>query len=140
MASLVTPLRAHRSLVAAILLLGYLPACHSWHTGTPAPAEFIQREHPHRIRVTRLDRSQVVLAAPKVEGDSLYGQRETVTPKGEVTTGDFAIPLADVHSVAVRDFSPGKTFLLVGGIVGVYLLAWVIDCSGRSGWDSLGCP
>lgn len=140
MVSPLAPLRPRRSAIACLLLLAYVPGCTSWHVGTPTPAQFIQDEQPNRVRVTRVDGSTIMLHTPSVQGDSLYGKRETLTPRSEPTTEPFTIPLAEIESVAVRKFSAGKTLLLLGGITGVVLIAWVIDCSGRSGLDAIGCP
>ena len=140
MSSSLASLRTHRSAMACLLLLTYLPACTAWQVGTPTPAAFVQREQPDRVRVTRVDGSQIMLVTPTVHGDSLSGQRETLNPRSELTTESFALPLTEVQSVAVRKFSAGKTVLLVGAIFGVVLVAWVIDCSGRSGLSAIGCP
>ena len=140
MSSPLASLRTFRSAIGYLLLLTYLPACTSWHVGTPTPAAFVQREQPEHVRVTRVDGSQIMLVGPNVQGDTLYGKRETLTARSEPTTEPFSVPLADVQSVAVRRFSAGKTLLLVGGVIGGILVAWVIDCSGRSGWAAIGCP
>jgi len=140
MSSPLTSLRTYRSAIACCLLLAYLPACTSWHIGTPTPADFVQREQPKRVRVTRVDGSQIMLIRPSVQGDSLLGKRETLTPRSEVTTEPFAVPLVDVESVASRKFSAGKTLLLVGGIVGVFVVAYLVSCAGKEGWESIGCP
>lgn len=132
-----TPLafcRGRRAAIAALLLLVYLPACTSWRVGTPTPSAFVEREHPQRARVTRTDGTQVMVNEPTVAGDTLVG----TLANHDATR--VTIPLAEVQSVAVRKFSTGKTLLVVGGVLGVVVIAWIIDCSGRTGWDAIGCP
>jgi hypothetical protein len=140
MSSPLASLRTYRSAIALFLFVTYLPACTSWHVGTPTPAEFVRREQPNRVRLTRVDGSQLMLVSPSVQGDSLSGKRETLTRGSEPTTEPFTVPLADVQTVAVRKYSAGRTLLLLSGIVGVLLVAWLVDCSGRSGWEAIGCP
>jgi hypothetical protein len=128
-------LRLHRSAISCFLLLAFAPACSSWHVGTPTPAEFIARERPPDVRVTRTDGSTVDLTAPEVRGDSVAGRL-----KGR-DTAPYSVPLSDVRSVAVRKTSTGKTLLLVGGVlVGTLLVIYIAECSGASGWEAIGCP
>ena len=129
-----TPLRVRRSPLATLLLLVYLPACTSWHVGTPTPSAFVQREHPQRARVTRTDGTQLMLKEPAVLWDTLLGTLDNHD------TIRVTLPLSQVQSVAVRKFSAEKTILVVGGVLGVVVVAWLIDCSGRSGLSAIGCP
>ncbi len=139
MNSLLSPMRARRSPIAALLLLLYLPACTSWHVGAPTPAQFVEREKPERAQVTKTDGSTVVLTSPVVRGDSLFGTRSAGLVQGD-TTRLVGLPLSEVRSVAVRKFSTGNTLLLVGAVVAVAFVGVLIECSGKSGWDAIGCP
>jgi hypothetical protein len=126
-------MRLRQSRIACLLLLAYLPACTSWHVGTPTPAEFVEREHPQKVRVTRTDGAAIQLMSPLVRDDSLVG---TV---GRDSTVSLA--LSEVRSVEVERTSTGMTLLAIGAVVGVVILAaWLIECSGKSGLSSLGCP
>lgn len=138
MASPMTLLRVRRSSIALLLLLAYLPACTSWHVGTPTPEAFIQREHPKVVRVTRIDGTRVTLTNPILAGDSLTGLSRPSDYIRDTTR--VTIALSDVQSVAVEKFSAGKALIVAGAVVGALLIIWVADCSGRSGWDALGCP
>jgi len=100
-------LRLRRSR-ACILLLLYLPACTSWHVGSPTPAQFVERERPERARVTRTDGSQIVLEHIVLRADTLAG-----TVHGQDQQQDVRIPLTDVRQVATRRFSAGRTVGLV---------------------------
>jgi hypothetical protein len=122
MTSLMRPVRTRRSGIAYLLLLLYLPACTSWHVGTPTPAQFVETEHPQTVRVTRTDGTTLELKAPVVRGDSLVG---TV---GRDRTVSLA--LSDVRSVEVKRTSTGKTVLLVGA--GVVVVVAVLLASLRS--------
>jgi hypothetical protein len=134
MTTLMRPVRARRSGIAAFLLLLYLPACTSWHVGTPTPAQFVDREHPQAVRVTRADGGTIELKSPVVRGDSLVGTA------GRDSTVSLA--LSDVRSVAVKRTSTGKTLLAVGGgLVVLFTAAWLIECSNAdpNAWN-FGCP
>jgi len=124
-------LRRYRATFACIVILSYLPACTGWHVGGPTPTEFVERERPGQVRVTRIDGSTIVLANPTIRGDSLLGTRN-----GE----DIRLPLSDVSSVAVSRVSIGRTLLLIPAGLVILLVAVAIECSGETGWDSMGCP
>ncbi len=128
----ITPLRLRRSAIAAFLLLVYLPACTSWHIGTPTPAAFLQREQPSRIRVTRTDGTRLMLTGPTVRGDSLMGAADNRD------TTWLTLPLSKVQFVEVEKFSVGNTLLVAGGAIGV--LVWAVTCSPRSGLNAMPCP
>ena len=126
--------RSPRSAVSALLAALYLAGCHSWQVGTPTPAQFVERERPAQVRVTRTDGTTIRLDAPGVRGDSLVGR-----PAGTAATGDsgrtFAMPLTDVTSVAVHKSAAGKTVLLTTGIVvgvlGVVFAIAAVTCPGE---------
>lgn len=108
--------QSRRSGISSFLGALYLTACTSWHVGTPTPAQFIEREHPAQVRVTRADGSTVLLDSPVVRGDSLVGQLAG-TPTVADSARGAGLPLGDVASVAIREPSAGKTILLTAGIV-----------------------
>ena len=124
-------MRVRQSRIACLLLLLYLPACTSWQVGTPAPAEFVEREHPQKVRVTRTDGATLELKAPAVREDSLVG---TV---GQDSTVSLA--LSEVRSVEAKRTDAGKTLLLIGAgglvvVAVVYATAWISAC-GDEGAD-----
>jgi len=99
-----------RQAVAAVLLTTYLSACTSWHVQQVAPAELIDHDHPDEIRVTTTTGNEMVLSHPFVDGDSLHeGKTKNGPPTG--------MALQDVHQVATRGFSAGKTIALGTGVV-----------------------
>jgi len=146
-------LRSRRSPIACVLLLLYLPACYSWHTGTPTPAQFVETEHPQSVRVTLTDsridcgrsvststnwwegggaptptspchESTYQLRNPVVRGDSLVG---LVGGSRDTTrTGGYA--LSDISRVEVKKLSAGKTvaLVLVEAVVVVGIIAGAV--------------
>ena len=95
--------------------------CSSWRVQPVSPSALIEERHPPKVQVRHADGTRRVLRKPTVEGDSLVsvaGRKDTVR-----------VALADVSAVAVRKFSPLKTFgltaLIVGGFFG---LACVMAC------------
>ena len=94
-----------------LCLVAALSGCMGWHTSTIDPVTLIDRDHPGAVRVTRQDRSRVIIYKPVVEGDSLRGRQGRRT---------MALPLSDVSSVAVVKTHVAAT------VVGVTLTAGVI--------------
>ena len=119
-----------RPAVSALLCLLYVTACHTWQAGMPTPAQFVEREHPDRVRVTRSDGSMMSLESPVVRGDSLVGRIGGRGDSAQVTS----MALRDVTSVEVSKNATVKTVLLTSGIVivvvgvGLYA-AWEISCT-----------
>jgi hypothetical protein len=115
--------RPLRSGIASLLLTLYLPACGSWHVGTPTPAAFIEKEQPPQVRVTRVDGSTIDLDKPSIRGDSLLG-----TPVSEaalyVSGQEVAIALSDIRTVAVRKTSMLMTGLVAGAIVAIVIVGY----------------
>ena len=128
------------------------PSAITWQVGTPTPARFVEAEHPHSIRVTRIDGAVLTVNYPLVRGDSLVGAvsvEKTPTTANPLTSsvsshtwGDTAssraaidttgVALNDVASVAVTKASGGKTALLVMGVILVPIAAaftiFAIEC------------
>ncbi len=127
MPSFMRAVRSRRSVISCLLAVCNVPACTSWQVGTPTPAQFVEREHPERLLVTRTDSSTVTLDSPTVRGDTLVGLLA-----GADSARIVGIPLSDVTSVASREGSTGKTILLTAGIVvgalGVLTLIWAWCC------------
>jgi hypothetical protein len=96
-----------RQAVRWSMLAVSLAACNQWQIQQTAPAELIALRHPHRVRLTRGDQSAVVLRAPEIKGDSMYGAA------GANTMERSGIALRDVTSVATRKLDPVAT----GGLV-----------------------
>ncbi|CAN5279441.1 hypothetical protein BH20GEM2_BH20GEM2_20380 [soil metagenome] len=83
-------------------------ACTSWSTTNAAPGEVIQ-ENPQSVRVTRTDRSVLVIQQPTVRNDSIVGfADEGTTP--------VAVATADVERVETRKVSAKRTAGLGLGI------------------------
>ena len=120
--------RSSQGFLAAVLLLTYLPACTSWHVGGPTPMEFVTTKKPETVRVTRTDGSTLILTAPRIVADSLYG----VTRAGmaqEDSAHTIAVPLADVRLLEARGGNTGTALIVVGGVV---LALFIIGCSAES--------
>lgn len=110
--------------VAAVLLLAYLPACSSWRVQNLSPQALIEAEHPAQVRVSRPDGTKQVLHQPSIAGDTLRGSAQ-----------EPAIPLGDVQTVETRHGDTGKSLLLVGGILVGAMFAGAIVCSATDCLD-----
>ena len=128
MTSTLAGFRSRRHVLSCLLLLLYLPACSSWHVGTPTPAQFVEEERPASVRVTRTDGSTLNLGSPVVRGDSLVGTSGLGLARVDMPR-TVSLPLSDVRNVAVQRFSVGKTLLLVGGGMAALSIA---ACAGSS--------
>jgi hypothetical protein len=112
-----------RSLVVTALLTTQIVACSSWRVEPVAPEQLLHERAPAELRVTRTDGSQLVLARPKVSGDSLTGLSNDA-PRG--------VPLADIGTIATRHGDAGKSVLLGLGIVGGLFAIAAVALSGQT--------
>jgi hypothetical protein len=95
-------------LSAALLpLVGLAAACSTLVPVRETPTAFIEAHSPGAVWITKTDNSVVVLAGPKVLGDTLGGF---------VGRDYVEIPLASVQSLSARRPAKGRTALLIGGI------------------------
>lgn len=92
-----------RSLLAAVLLAS--TACSTVRPVTQ-PAQFFSRSQPDMVVVTYTDNSQVPVAAPKLNGDTLVG---TWAGLGE----PVAVPLSEVRQIDARQSAPRRTAVMV---------------------------
>ena len=98
-----------RRVVGCALLAGQLWSCTSWRVSEVAPRQLVEEQAPSRVRVTRANGTKLILANPKLQGDTLYGSDSTGATRGA------GVPLADVKQVAVRRGDGLKTVGLVLG-------------------------
>lgn len=107
--------RAFAVLSVAVALSG----CYAWSRPRPQ-AQSIIETRPARVRVTLTNGRQLVVEHPTVRGDSLLG--DLMVDESDNLLSPRPIPLSDIRSVSVREFSVGKTALRVV-IVGVVFYA-----------------
>jgi hypothetical protein len=114
-----------------VLVFAYLPACTKWQVQQVSPEQLITQHQPEKLRVSLVDKTEVVLQRPEMRGDSLYGVRDESGLRLDYASGrppshgaPAALPLTDVEKVAVRKIDPITTGLLVGAGVaaGVFLI------------------
>jgi hypothetical protein len=75
-----------------------------------APDQLAKSYDGQRIRVTRNDGSQVVLADARVTPTGVFGQWERAS---------VAIPTVEIQQLAVRREDSGRTIALIGSLVGM---------------------
>src|SRR6266540_850803 len=91
----------------AALLLATTPACMA--TARVAPASYLAANHPDQMVIVDDQGSMHLLGDPAIVGDNLVGL--------EVGTEDtLSLPISQVQQAVVRQKSPAKTAMLVGGI------------------------
>ena len=131
-----TQRRPLRRTLSTVLLLAYLSGCTEWRVAGPTPAEFIAREAPENVRLTRTDSSQIVVEAPRVRSDTLFGILLGGAGKGD-TVQRYAVALADIRTVEVRKVSTKRTLGLAAGVLGGFLVIALLSCAGSS--NNYGC-
>jgi hypothetical protein len=87
--------------------LGLATACSTLVPVREKPTAFIEAHSPGTVWITKTDNSVVVLAGPKVLGDTLGGF---------VGRDYVEIPLSSVQSLSARLPAKGRTALLIAGI------------------------
>jgi hypothetical protein len=85
----------------------------------------LESHHPADVQVTDSAGERVWLHGLRVAGDSLLGALGRDEPRAH-----RAIALTSVRSLAVPHFSAGKTFGLIGGVVGTAGLVVIILADG----------
>ncbi|MDH4132289.1 MAG: hypothetical protein OEV95_10855 [Gemmatimonadota bacterium] len=122
-------------MLSALLLAAYLPACASYQeTAQPLAEVMASPKPPEHVRVTTTDGATLLVDAPRVVHDSLWGTAVAVDSRGHPATSAVAIPLATVHSVEIRKADGKKTAVLFG-VLGVAALA-----AGSAYYLSNFCP
>ena len=101
-----------------IMMATCLAACTHWQVQSVSPQQVIETGQPKKIRVTRTDRTEVVVDQPRIVSDTLYGSRAG-SPRAADHTTDEGIALADVSRVAIRRTDAAATTLLVLGSTAV---------------------
>ena len=108
-----------------VLLAASLTACTKWQVQAVSPQQLLAEHQPARVRVTRADRTAIVLRQPELVSDTLYGiARDSAGPAGPRQ----GVPLSDIAQIAIRRRDPLATGLLALGsaalAAGVGVLIW----------------
>ena len=106
--------RLRSAMVWSILGTNCVGACTHWEVQSVSPQQVLETRHPEKIRVTRTDRTELVLSQPRIESDTLYGVSGGSSRGGGQGTAE-GIPLADVSRVAISRVDPAATAGLVVG-------------------------
>jgi hypothetical protein len=114
------------AVLGAVLLS--LSACSSWRVQPVEPAAFVREHGPNQVRITRSDRSTIVLHQPAVVGDSI-GVLVRVDTAG-VPDPRAAVALSDIRAIAVRRTDGLKTAgaCLGGALVGAFIICAASSC------------
>lgn len=119
----------HRRPIAYAFLLCCFTACSTWHVEEGvSPLLLIATEHPSRLRVTRSDKSRIVLENPRIAGsDTLVGQGDKGPPR---------VAVSDVRQIATQHVSTSKTVGLVLGLSAVAAIVIAVESLCSNGY----CP
>jgi hypothetical protein len=88
-------------------------------------SRYLASSRPADIQVADSAGAKVWLHGPRVTGDSLVGTLSRDEPRKR-----RAVALTSITSLAVPRFSAGKTFALIGGVVGSAGIGLIIIASG----------
>jgi hypothetical protein len=117
--------RSIRQVYWSAVLLVSLTGCARWQVQSATPQALLSERHPSRVRVTRSDDTTVVLYAPEVVGDTLYGSARGGRGAAIART---AVPLSGISQVAIRRGDPIATGALGLGsaavAAGAAILIW----------------
>lgn len=114
--------------MAALLLVLHAAACMGAPRAVNSPRDYIEREEPKQIILTRTDGTIFTVDAPELHGDTLLGYRKTESGRAEVVW----LGLPDVEQVAVRKVDPFRTGLVVvAGIAGLVTFFALLSGSGQ---------
>lgn len=118
-----------RRAIAAVLL-ATSAACMGPRRAVLQPGEYISTERPKRIWLTRADGTVVLVDAPRIFGDTLFGWTETEMGGEEVWLG-----LPQIQRVEVRRVDSLRTGLLIAGvgILTIVAFASLVETGGESG-------
>ena len=106
-----------------VLLLGLtLGGCVSWRPYEAGPSLGAKRHLPTRLRATRQDSTRLVLAAPFVRGDTLYGRVQDDT---------IGVSMEEIARLEWERLSGGRTAGLLLGVPAVLGLTYLFVCGSR---------
>ena len=111
-------------LFAALLLSLPVGGCATWRSYDPGPGLSAGQSLPYYLRATREDSSRMVLTAPFVQADTLYGHSQ----------GDrVGVPVAEIVYLERQRVHAGRTAAVVVGVPAVALgVTYVILCGINS--------
>jgi hypothetical protein len=93
--------------------------------GPQSMPHYLESHHPADVQVTDAAGARFWLHGPRVSGDSLLGTLSREEPRER-----RAIALTSVRSLAIPHFSAGKTFGLIGAVIGTAGLMVIILADG----------
>lgn len=111
-------------LLAALLLSLPVGGCATWRSYDAGPGLSAGQSLPYYLRATREDSSRMVLTAPFVQADTLYGRSD----------GDrVGVPVAEIIHLERQRVHAGRTAAVVVGVPAVALgVSYVILCGINS--------
>jgi hypothetical protein len=117
--------------LCAAIVLGLLAGCKTWQPAAMGPERLLSEERPAAVRVTVAGGSTMTLKNPMIVNDSIVSS--AVPPPG------LAFPLprlgvvsADVRSLEVARFSPGRTLGLMA-VIAAASIGWATLASESAG-------
>ena len=106
-------------MVAIVLLLS---ACAAWRPYELAPDPTANRPLPYLLRATRVDSSRVILTAPFMRADTLYGQKRV---RGDT----IALPVSEIVRLERERLILDRTLAVAIGVPAVALgITYLIVC------------
>jgi len=106
--------RSTRHALVAFLAAG-LACCTTWGRSAPLSRSLLD-SHPRLVRVTLADGRRFDVQHPSARGDTLVGDSAGPWRRDVELRYPVAIPFSDVRSVSRRQFSAGRTVVLVAGV------------------------
>ena len=111
-----------KAIIRCAVLATLAAGCTTWRVQWISPETVIQRDQPSVVEVTRVDSSRVVVHAPHIVGDSLFG---------DVDGAVESVALTQIAYVAVRrgDGAANSSLTLVGALAALLGLSAIVAAS-----------
>ena len=123
--------------LALLLAVFALSACYRWSAPLWPTAPEVLQTRGGDLRVTPQNGPAFRLVNARITGDTLRGYALESHLFGGDTYRAFAMPLSDVRSVTIREFSRGRTAFLVGTVTVAVAAVVVIWGEGTHGHFNL---
>jgi hypothetical protein len=120
--------------VAVLLLVLHLGGCTTWQPVQISPREFIETEHPYKIRFRDSHGDWVHVSYPRAVGDTISGTTIGIRP-GDGSRGAIPIRMAvaDVPRIEAKQANAPQTItatvVLTSVLLGAVLCATGLACA-----------
>jgi hypothetical protein len=119
--------------VAVVLLCMHLGGCTTWQPVQVTPREFIEAEHPYKIRFRDYSGAWLHVTYPRVAGDTISGTTPERRPSdGKLVEAPIRMAVTDLPRIEAKRINKPQTVTAVvvvtSVVVGAILCATGVAC------------